>query len=59
MNAYTHHHEETNDRARGAEAIQARQRAQASASTPIRDRVRLAVSKRLISLAERLDAPQR
>ena len=38
MKAYTQHHSETNDRARGADVILARQRLQAAGPAAARDR---------------------
>ncbi len=40
-----------------AEAAQARQRAQYSVASPLRDRLRVAVSKRLIAWGQQLSVP--
>ena len=59
MNAYTHHHVETNDLAGGANAIEARQRTPRISSMPLGARMRVAPSKAMISGGARLDARQR
>ena len=59
MNAYTHHHTETNDLGRRANAGEVRQRAQRIIPVPLGDRMHMAVSKRLITWGSQLDVRQR
>jgi hypothetical protein len=57
MDLYTLRLAEIIHNERLAEAAQARQRAQYSVSSSLRDRLRLALSKRLITWGERLSIP--